>query len=292
VPVDFNTPLPISTFATLSAFPDLIHAVSTRYGGTSLPPYDSLNLTFTSGDRPEAVEENHQRLCSALEVPRAALVSPRQVHGATVHRVGTRDRGRFIPECDALVTSDRGVALLLRFADCVPILLFDPQQAAIGLAHAGWRGTVAGVAQATVTAMVEDLGSRPSDLIAAIGPAIGPCCYEIGPDVVAAVRAVFGTDTDLLGPPPRPVKGKPVQAARPLHASPRSQSEAKHVPPVHFDLWGANEMLLRLAGVEQIEVAGICTCCHSDQFFSYRAQNGKTGHHGALLCIREHPFAP
>lgn len=291
MPVNFDTPLPLLTFTTLSAFPELTHAVSTRHGGTSLPPFDSLNLTWTSGDRPEDVEENHKRLCRALEVPRAALVSPRQVHSARVHRVEAHDRGGFIPACDALVTSAREVALLLRFADCVPILLFDPQQRAIGLAHAGWRGTIAGIVQATVGAMVETLGSRPRDLIAAIGPAIGPCCYEIGPDVAAAVKAVFGTNTDLLGPPARLDEGRRNQAASSLHPASRTPGEADHAPPLHLDLWGANELLLRLAGVERIEVAGICTCCHRDQFFSYRAQNGKTGHHGALLCIRGRPFA-
>jgi len=291
LPVDFTDPLPLLTFSTLSAFPELTHAVSTRYGGTSLPPYDSLNLTWTSGDEPEAVEENHQRLCEALELPRSELVSPRQVHSVTVHRVGANDRGQFIPACDALVTSAREVPLLLRFADCVPVLLFDPQQKVIGLAHAGWRGTVARIAQATVEVMVEALGSRPSDLIAAIGPAIGPCCYEIGPDVAAAVRYAFGTDTGLLGPPAKLMEGWPIQSERAIQSVAHSLQETKHAPPLHFDLWGANELLLRQAGVEQIEVAGICTCCHSEQFFSYRAERGKTGHHGALLSIRGQTFA-
>ena len=285
MPVDFTTPLPLLTFSTLNAFPDLVHAVSTRHGGTSLPPYDTLNLTWASGDRPEAVEENHLRLCGALDVSRAALVSPRQVHSAMVRRVGPNDRGRFIPACDALITSATGVALLLRFADCVPIMLFDPQQKAIGLAHAGWRGTIAGIAQATVAAMMETLGSRPGDLIAAIGPAIGPCCYEIGPEVAAEARAAFGSTTDLLGPPSRLVESWPGQAE--VHPCSAYRSLAKDIGahPLHLDLWRANKLQLQLAGVEQIEVAGICTCCHREQYFSYRAQNGKTGHHGALLCM-------
>ena len=260
--------VPFYTFPSLSAFPGLIHAVSTRHGGVSRPPFATLNLTWAVGDDPEAVEENHRRLCAALGVPREALVSPRQVHGAEVRRVGASDRGRFIPGCDALITDEPGVVLLLRFADCVPIFLYDPRRKAIGLAHAGWRGTVAGIAQATVRAMTEAFGSRPGDLVTALGPAIGPCCYEVGPEVVAAVNTAFGPDNGLLSHP----------VSNPYRLTHKR---------AHFDLWAANERQLRAAGVVRIEVAGLCTACHTDEFFSYRAENGRTGHHGALICLRE-----
>jgi len=280
--------VPFYTFPSLAAFPELIHAVFTRRGGVSRPPFATLNLTWAVGDDPEAVEENHRRLCAALGVPRETLVSPRQVHGNEVRRVGARDGGRFIPGCDALITDEPGVPLLLRFADCLPILLYDRRRKAIGLAHAGWRGTVAGIAQATVRAMAEAFGSRPGDLVAALGPAIGPCCYEVGPEVIAAVEATFGPDNGLLSLPNCSTErvGQPMARrsnALRLHPS-ASPLRCKHL---HFNLWAANERQLRAAGVEHIEIAGLCTACHTDEFFSYRAENGRTGHHGALICLRE-----
>jgi len=289
--------VPFYTFPSLGAFPELIHAVSTRHGGVSKPPFATLNLTWAVGDDPEAVEENHRRLCAALGVPREALVSPRQVHSAEVRRVGAGDRGRFIPGCDALITDEPGVPLLLRFADCVPIFLYDPRRKAIGLAHAGWRGTVAGMAQAIVRAMAEAFGSRPGDLVAALGPAIGPCCYEVGPEVVAAVEAAFGPDNGLLSPPIWSVEkaSQPIEPIEPMVPLPNRFRLHRLNPSalpltckrLHFDLWAANECQLRAAGVECIEIAGLCTACHTDEFFSYRAENGRTGHHGALICLRE-----
>lgn len=264
--------IPFYTFPSLDAFSELIHAVSTRHGGVSRPPFATLNLTWAVGDDTQSVEENHQRLCAALRLPREAVVSPRQVHGSKVCRVGAADRGRFIPACDGLITDEPGVALLLRFADCVPILLYDPQRRAIGLAHAGWRGTVAGMASAVVQAMVEAFGSRPGDLVAALGPAIGLCCYEIGPEVATAVEATFGPDSGLLK----------------AHPKSKAQSSKLEHPDgtLYFDLWAANERQLRAVGVERIEVADLCTACRGDEFFSYRAAKGRTGHHGALLCLR------
>lgn len=264
--------IPFYIFPSLSGFSELVHAVSTRRGGVSQPPFAALNLTWASGDDAQAVEENHRRLCAALGVAREAVVSSRQVHSAEVRRVGAAHRGRFIPACDGLITDEHGVPLLLRFADCVPLLLHDPRRKAIGLAHAGWRGTVAGMAQATVRAMTEAFGTRPDDLVAALGPAIGPCCYEIGPEVVAEVEATFGPDNGLLKANPK----SKAQSSKPQESD----------GTLYFDLWAANAHQLRAAGVERIEIAGLCTACHRDEFFSYRAENGRTGHHGALLCLR------
>jgi YfiH family protein len=251
--LNFSNDVSYYTFSSLSAFPELIHAVSTRHGGVSQP------------------------------LTRESLVSPRQVHSAEVRHVGAGDSGRFIPDCDALITSEPGVPLLLRFADCVPILLYDPRRKAIGLAHAGWRGTVAGMAQAAVQAMVEALGSAPDDLVAALGPAIGPCCYEVGPDVTTAVEAAFGPDNGLLRAPVRSAEKRKSSSL----SSPSALPQTSRPESLHFDLWSANERQLRNAGVQQIEVAGICTACHRDEFYSYRAENGRTGHHGALVCLRE-----
>jgi YfiH family protein len=211
------------------------------------------------------------------------MVSPRQIHSARVRRVGVCDRGTFIPSCDALITDDTEVSLLLRFADCVPILLCDPRRGAIGLAHAGWRGTLAGIAQATVQAMTDVFGSRPCDLLAGIGPAIGRCCYEIGPDVVCQVETVFGPGSDLMSSA-RTAKVIPTVPARGAYPG-APELDSWRGTSLHFDLWAANERLLRAAGVVNIEVAGLCTACHRSEFFSYRAQKGRVGHHGALLSL-------
>lgn len=248
-------------FEALAGQAGLRHAISTRLGGVSPEPFASLNLTTARGDAPERVAENHRRLCVAVGVDPAALVSPQQVHAARVVRVGREDRGRIVPACDGLVTDEPGVALLLRFADCVPLIVYDPVRRAVGLAHAGWRGTVVGVAAALVEAMRQEFGCQPDDMIAGIGPAIGPCCYQVGPEVIRAVVSAFGSPDGLLLPGPDGTR--------------------------HFDLWKANERLLREAGVRQIEIAGLCTSCHVDEFYSHRAERGRTGHHGALACLVE-----
>jgi YfiH family protein len=278
------------TFPSLSAFEGLTHAVSTRHGGVSKPPFATLNLTWKSGDEPLAVEQNHQRLLGALGIFRDTMVSPRQVHSARVRRVGTQHRGRFIADCDALITRHSEVALVLRYADCVPIFLFDPRRRVIGLVHAGWRGTVASIAGAAVDSMGEWFGCQPRDLVAGIGPAIGPCCYEVGPDVAAEVEATFGQGTDVLRVSAGPGDAHPGQSARSPSVPTSSGADRprqQQGESLYFDLWAANELQLRAAGVSAIEVARLCTACHQDEFFSYRAANGRTGHHGALMCLRE-----
>jgi YfiH family protein len=132
---------------------------------------------------------------------------------------------------------------------------------AVGVAHAGWRGTVAGIATALVQTMQAEFGSRPHDLIAGLGPAIGPCCYQVGPEVAREVMVAFGTGDGLLP----------------------AQPDGSY----HLDLWAANRWLLARAGVHQVEVAGLCTACRTDEFYSHRAERGRTGHHGALAYLSE-----
>ncbi len=247
------------TFASLDRFPELRHAITGRHGGVSTGPYATLNITKGSGDDPALAEENLQRVCRALGVRRADLVSPNQRHTANVYRAGHADRGRVVPGYDVLITDEPEVPLLLRYADCVPVLIYDPAHHALALVHSGWRGTVQGATRAAVAALQANYGSRPGGLVAAIGPSIGPCCYEVGDDVVAEVRAAFARPAELLR----------ANGRRP-----------------HFDLWAANACWLAEAGVQQVELAGICTACHTDEFFSYRAGRGKTGHFGALMELR------
>ena len=253
-------------FEGLAEVAELVHGAFARLGGASEAPWDSLNTGHTVGDDDAAVEDNHRLICGALGIGRGDIVSPYQVHGTAVATVTDGDRGRVILQTDALITRSPNVPLMLRFADCVPLFLYDPVMRAVGLAHAGWRGTVAGVGRATVEAMAESFGSRPGDLVAGVGPAIGVCCYEVGEDVAREVREAFPQDH-----PPNEVGL--------LARGPSGRW--------HLDLWAANRRQLEAAGVRQVEVAGTCTACHTEEWFSHRAENGRTGRWGAVIGLRE-----
>ncbi len=243
-------------FPNLLPCANLAHGLFTRLGGRSLGPWTSLNTGHTVGDDPQAVEANHRLICQALGIERGDMVSPHQVHSATVRIVDREHKGQVCPETDALVTAYPGVLLMLRFADCVPVLFHDPRQQVVGLAHAGWRGTAAGIVGATMQAMTDAFGCRPSDIVAGIGPAIGPCCYEVGDDVAVAFR-----DTPHL-----------LRPAGEGHW--------------YLDLWAANQEQLARAGVREVYMANICTACHTDEWFSHRAERGRTGRWGALIGLR------
>jgi YfiH family protein len=251
------------TFEALEAYPELVHAITTRHGGVSTGPHSSLNVSNKLGDDPKAVEENLLRICAALGLERDDLTSPNQRHTANVRRVGAAERGHIQVGYDALVTDQARVPLLLRYADCVPVLIYDPAHRAAAVVHSGWRGTVLGAPQAAVESLVREFDSRPEDLVAAIGPSIGPCCYEVGPEVVSAVREAFTGGDGLL--------------------SVRSGGR------VHLDLWAANRRWLTGCGVRssRIEVGEMCTACHTEEFYSHRAEHGKTGHFAALMSLRE-----
>jgi YfiH family protein len=246
------------TFDSLADSGALVHAISTRHGGVSPAPFDTLNLSHTTGDDAANVETNIQRLHDALTLDAAATVTARQAQANCVAVVDARHRGVLIAHVDALLTNAPGVPLLLRYADCVPIFLFDPAHRAIGVAHAGWRGTIGKVAAKAAQAMFDTFGTRPRDLIACLAPSIGPCCYRIGNDVIMHVRAAFENADDLLIP----------------------QADG-----VHFDLWRASARQLRTLGIEQIEIAGLCTAHRTDEFYSWRAENERTGRFGAIIAL-------
>jgi YfiH family protein len=248
------------TFEALARYGELVHGVTSRHGGVSTGAWASLNLTKGNGDDPERVEENLRRVCAAFGAPRSDLVSPNQRHTANAARVGVEDRGRVLANIDTLYTDEAHVPVLLRYADCTPVLLYDPRHRALALIHSGWRGTVAGAIPAAIAGLSNAYGSSPSDLVAGIGPAIGPCCYEVGEEVLDAVHATFREPDTLL---------------------PRNGSSRRH-----FDLWSANRRWLVEAGVQQIEVAEICTACHIEEFFSYRGGKGRTGHFGAFMMLQ------
>ncbi len=244
-------------FAALAAERGLRHGFFTRLGGVSAAPYATLNVGASVGDDPEAVAVNRGRCFAALGLGEEQVITPFQVHGTRVVRVGSADRGRSIADADGVLSDERGVALFLRFADCVPIVLYDRERPAIGLVHAGWRGTLDGIAGEAVRAMQAHFGSRPQGLWAGIGPAIGPCCYEVGADLLEQFASRFGPGV-VAGPKP---------GARLLN------------------LPGANALALREAGVEQICQAGLCTACHTGEFFSHRREGGRTGRLAALVAL-------
>jgi YfiH family protein len=247
-------------FANSASHDGVFHGVFTRLGGVSSSPYDSLNVGHFVGDHREAVETNHDLICQVLDISRGDVTAAQQVHGSRVALVGLEDRGRVIPATDALITDAPGVALLLRFADCLPVLLYDPVRRVVGLAHAGWRGTVKRIAAKMVLAMMDAYGSRPADIIAGLGPCIGPCCYQVGGEVIEPVKENFDHWPGLLRP----------------------QGDGS----VHFDLREANRRQLAELGVEDIEVSQLCTACRTDEFFSYRAEGGHTGCFAVVLGMR------
>lgn len=236
------------------------HGVFTRRGGVSPAPWQSLNVGGTVGDDVARVRENRARCFNAFGRPLGSIFDVWQVHSADAVVAAAPRPPTVDPQKADIIFTDRPeVTLYMRFADCVPILLYDSQKGVIGLAHAGWLGTVRGASSAAVRAMTESYGSKPSDILAAIGPSIGPDHYEVGPDVVAQVEQAFGSET-------------------------RQLVEARN-GSTYLDLWAANRHQLEISGVEQVEVAGLCTACHLDDWFSHRAEQGKTGRFGALMAL-------
>jgi YfiH family protein len=262
--------LSIWFFGKLLRYEGIDHFVSTRIGGHSSRPFDALNLSFNVGDHPEKVLKNRELLAGALETPLTSLTTAKQIHDGHVRIVSEALRGKgstdykgAINATDAMVTDVAGICLMILLADCVPILFYDPSKRVIGVAHAGWKGVLRFVAQNTVKALREHFGCSPQDIVVGIGPSIGPCCYEVGQEVVSEVEHVFGN----------------------RQASMRKES-AKGKG--YFDLWTANLKQLLQAGIPEknIEMAKICTCHHPNLFFSYRHEKGKTGRFGAGIVIR------
>lgn len=248
-------------FESLAEHHNIIHAVFTRIGGTSSEPFHSLNVGELVGDDPTAVRANHSAILRVLGIGAGQVVTSHQVHGARVAIVGSAQGGTVVPATDGLISRARGMVLLLRFADCLPLMLYDPRRQVVALAHAGWRGCLAGVVASTVSEMERAFACEPQDMLAGLGPAIGPCCYEVGHEVTMGVEKTFGSDHELLLTQPG---GR-----------------------VHFDLPSAVRSQLLQSGVRRIETSGLCTCCERDEFFSHRGESGNTGRFAAVLGLRD-----
>ena len=261
--------VPLLRFPMLEETGIVKHCFTTRGGGVSEGIYESMNLSFTRGDEKEAVLENYRRLAEALEVSIDSFVCSDQTHTTNIRKVTTDDQGKGIirerdyTDIDGLITNEPGVVLSTFYADCVPLFFVDPVHHAIGLSHSGWRGTVNRMGKKTILAMQQEYGSRPEELICAIGPSICQDCYEVSADVADAFAAEF-----------------------PEHVS--ELLEKKLNDKYQLDLWKANEIVMLEAGVkkEHLAVTDRCTCCNPKLLFSHRASQGKRGNLGAFLCLK------
>ncbi len=241
------------------------HAFTTRLGGVSTGYLESLNLGANRGDDPENVVENYRRLAAAIGFSPDKMVLAHQTHSDIVRVVTEEDclgshSHRDYPECDGLVTDKPGIALVVFTADCTPILFHDPVTGAVGAVHAGWRGTANGIAAKTVDTMVAAFGCKTENIRAAIGPNIGPCCFETDADVPAAMMDAFGAEAN---------------------AYIRQKGEKYFV-----DLKGLNALWLTRSGVTDITVSNECTCCQSHRFWSHRATKGQRGSQGAIIVCK------
>lgn len=260
---------PYFVFANFKGFADITHFVTTRHGGVSDGAFASLNLGLGTQDSPLSVLQNRQILADAVDIPQEFFVFANQVHGTNVEVISKEKRGagafsrhNAIVSCDAMITNEPEICLFVMAADCVPLLFYDPVRHVIGAAHAGWRGSVKRMAACTIQKMQTHYGCLPGDILVGIGPSIGPCCYNVGGEVIDEVLKTFGTTEGLIN------------------------FDNKESAPI-LDLWSANKLQLTEMGVpaENIEIAEICTQCHHDDFFSSRHGKGVTGRFGAGIMI-------
>ena len=253
-------------FENLGRIPKLVHFITTRAGGMSLPPYDSLNLGLHTADNSDDVRANRALLAKETGIGKEKFLYASQVHSGDVKIIDSKAIGNGVlssnPRTDATITDLPGICLMVMVADCVPVLLYDPVKKVSAVIHAGWRGTVHKITSNTIQSMVGHFGCDPADILAGIGPSIGPCCYEVGEDVTEFVEQSFGTTQGYLI---------------------RKKDSSKP----HFDLWYANQKQLADNGVkpENIETSALCTMCNSETFFSSRASGGITGRFAAGICI-------
>ena len=256
-------------FQNLSKQGGVDHFVSTRVGGQSSVPYESLNLGFHVEDDAKTVLKNRERLAENIGIPLSDFTIAKQVHSGTVTIVteemrgcGAADIDTAVEGTDAMVTAVLGLCLTVLMADCVPVLFFDPQKGVVAAVHAGWRGTVKLAAQHTVNILKQKFNCNPADLLVGIGPSIGPCHYAVGPEVISEVQETFGTTDGYINAETPDGKG-------------------------YFDLWEANKRQIIAAGIpaQSIEIAQICTYCNAHIFFSERHQRGRTGRFGAGIML-------
>lgn len=262
--------VPFLVFPLLEDTGMVKHGFSTRLGGVSEGCLSTMNLSFSRGDREEAVRENFSRMARAIGVKDDSFVFSHQTHTTNVRVVTKDDCGKGLnrpldyENVDGLITNESGVCLTTFYADCVPLFFLDPKKKVIGLSHSGWRGTVNKIGKITVDKMCEIYGCEPKNILVAIGPSICQNCYEVSEDVICIFKEKFDSEywCDLF----------------------YKKENGKY----HLNLWRANEILLDEAGIqrEHIVTTNVCTCCNHKLLFSHRASEGKRGNLAAFLSLK------
>lgn len=252
------------------------HGFSTRLGGVSTGCWASMNISTTRGDSPEHVAENRKRIAQAIGVREEDFTYTNQTHTTNVAVVKEEDRGKRFLNTDGMVTDVPGICLVTFFADCAPLYFVDPIKKAVGLSHSGWRGTAGKIGKATVERMKEEYGSKPEDILAAVGPSICRDCYEVSGDVIERFQEVF--DKSLWG--------KLFYEAE--HSAAHDfcgMKERKY----QLNLWEANKQIFLEAGIkeEHIAVTNLCTRCNSKLLFSHRAAGNERGNLSAFLALKK-----
>lgn len=278
------------TFPGLERTGAVRHLFSTREGGVSEGIYASMNLSYTRGDKKEAVDENYRRIAACLGSSVEDMVCSDQTHTDHVRLVTAADRGKGVArpkdyrDVDGLITQERGIVLCTFFADCVPLFFVDPVKKAIGLSHSGWRGTVQKIGRRTVEEMGKAFGTDPGDVHAAIGPSICQNCYEVSEDVIEEFRRAFPGSEESSGP--RSGFRKRVEVENGAGSSGPLWFQTKP-GKYQLNLWEANRQVMLETGIpaSQIEVTDLCTCCNPDLLFSHRASRGKRGNLGAFMKL-------
>ena len=269
LPISGQLPVSYITFPSLSRYPELFHLFTTRLGGVSEGPYTSLNLGLGSDDTRNNIQQNYEILSNALSLDLDKIVRGYQTHTINIRAVSEENKGKLWAErpefmdVDGLITDQIDIALMTFHADCIPIYYYDPVKKVIGMAHAGWRGTLANMAGAMTNRMVQEFGSDPADLVAVVGPSLGQCCFEVDPDVAEEFLSANSAYEEYVG--------------------------EKWKEKYHIDLWGITKFQLQESGLapQNVEISGLCTKCHQDLFFSHRGQKGESGRMVGMIMLKE-----
>ena len=256
------------TFPHFDKYNFVKHGFTSKLGGVSDGIYESLNLNFSVGDKHDNVIENYKIIAKALNINFENLVLSSQIHESEIKCVNKSDRGKGITQSrdyegiDGLITNEPEVALVTLYADCVPLFFLDPVKRVVGLAHAGWKGTVKEIGRKMVEKFVNQYRSNKEDILVGIGPSIGDCCYEVGEEVVEQFKGIKASDNNII-----------------------SKSNLKYM----LDLWSINKDILIESGIKEnnIVVTDICTNCNKDYLFSHRGHHGKRGGMAAIIQLEE-----
>jgi YfiH family protein len=299
-------------FALFQQFPELAHGIFTRNGGVSTFPFQGLNVSVSSGDTFENVLRNRYLALQSLHIEEYPCATAWMIHSADVltfdgedwddwrtdwpYRSYSVDGQELIwttrprRKADAIITKQRGVALAMSSADCIPMMFYDPVQQVIGIAHVGWRGAARGLAAATMNAMREQFGCQPEHTYAGIGPSIGPCCNEVSEEVQ---RLFMGEQQFEVMPTDERYRNLVRESAvftveDAIRGRDKSRPYMQNGSSLHLNVWETNCKQLLMAGLlpEHIELSGICTRCEKERFYSYRGEHGKTGRFPSILALR------